>query len=48
MEEPLGDLPAAVGGMEEREITQQTNGGERGPISNVAPQLQMFQKLVQK
>ena len=37
LEEPLGDLPAAVGGMEEREITQWTNDDERGPISNVAP-----------
>ena len=36
-EESLGDLPAAVGGMEERENTQQTNDEERDPISNVAP-----------
>ena len=36
-EESLGDLPAAVGGMEERENTQQTNDDERDPISNVAP-----------
>ena len=34
--ESLSDLPAAVGGMEEREITQQT-GDERGPTSNLAP-----------
>ena len=36
-EESLGDLPAAVGGMEERENTQQTNDEGRDPISNVAP-----------
>ena len=36
-EESLGDLPAAVGGTEERENTQQTNDDERDPISNVAP-----------
>ena len=36
-EESLGDLPAAVGGMEERENTQQTNDEERELISNVAP-----------
>ena len=36
-EEPLGDLPAAVGGMEERDITQQTHDDARGPTSNVAP-----------
>ena len=36
-EESLGDLSAAVGGMEERENTQQTNDDERDPISNVAP-----------
>ena len=36
-EESLGDLPAAVGGMEEREDTQQTNDDERDPTSNVAP-----------
>ena len=36
-EEPLGDLPAAVGGMEERDITQQTHDDERDPTSNVAP-----------
>ena len=36
-EESLGDLSAAVGGMEERENTQQTNDEERDPISNVAP-----------
>ena len=35
--ESLGDLPAAVGGMEERENTQQTNDDGRDPISNVAP-----------
>ena len=36
-EEPLGDLPAAVGGMEERDITQQTYDDARGPTSNFAP-----------
>ena len=36
-EEPLGDLPAAVGGMEERENKKQTNDEERNPTSNVAP-----------
>ena len=36
-EEPLCDLPAAVGGMEERDITQQTHDDVRGPTSNVAP-----------
>ena len=36
-EESLGDLPAAVRGMEERENTQQTNDDERDPTSNVAP-----------
>ena len=36
-EEPLGDLPAAVGDMEERNITQQTHDDARGPTSNVAP-----------
>ena len=36
-EESLGDLPAAVGVMEERENTQQTNDDERDPISNDAP-----------
>ena len=36
-EESLNDLPAAVGGMEERENTQQTNDEERDPTSNVAP-----------
>ena len=35
-EEPLGDLPAAVGGMKERDITQQTHDDVRGPTSNVA------------
>ena len=35
--ESLSDLPAAVGGMEERENTQQTNDKERHPTSNVAP-----------
>ena len=37
-EEPLDDLPAAIGGMEERNITQQTYDDARGPTSNVAPQ----------
>ena len=37
LEESLGNLPAAVGGMEERENTQQTNDEERDPTSNVAP-----------
>ena len=36
-EEPLGDLPPAVGGMEERDISQQTHDDESGPTSNVAP-----------
>ena len=36
-EESLSDLPAVVGGMEERENTQQTNDEERDPTSNVAP-----------
>ena len=36
-EESLDDLPAAVGSIEERENTQQTDNDERGPISNVAP-----------
>ena len=35
-EEPLGDLPAAMGGLEERNITQKTHDDERGPTSNVA------------
>ena len=35
-EEPLSDLPAAVGGMEERNITQQTQDDARGPTSNIA------------
>ena len=36
-EEPPGELPAAVGGMEERDITPQTHDDARGPTSNVAP-----------
>ena len=36
-EEPLGNLPTAVGGMEERDITQQTQDDVRGATSNVAP-----------
>ena len=36
-EEPLSDLPAAVGGMEERNITQQTHDDERNPTSNTVP-----------
>ena len=36
-EESHDGLPAAVGGMEERENTQQTNDEERDPLSNVAP-----------
>ena len=36
-EEPLDDLPAAMGGMEERDITQQTHDDARGPTLNVAP-----------
>ena len=47
-EESLSDLPAAVGGKEERESTQQTNGEERGPTTNVAPMLQKSQKPVRK
>ena len=35
--ESLSDLPAAVGGMEERENIQQTNDEERDPTSNVVP-----------
>ena len=34
-EEPLSDLPAAVGGIEERDMTQQTHDDARGPTSNV-------------
>ena len=34
-EEPLNDLPAAVGGIEERENTQQILDAERSPPSNV-------------
>ena len=36
-EESLGDLPTAVGGIEERENTKQTYDEERDPTSNVAP-----------
>ena len=36
-EESHSDLPAAVGGMEERENTQQTNDKERDPTLNIAP-----------
>ena len=36
-EEPLNDLPAAVGGIEERNMTQQTHGDARGPTPNVVP-----------
>ena len=36
-EEPPSDLPAAVGGIEERNITQQTHDDARGPTSNVVP-----------
>ena len=37
-EEPLGDLPAAVGGLEERENIHQTNEEERDPtLSSVPP-----------
>ena len=36
-EESLGDLPAAVGGIDERESTQQTIDEERDPPSTVAP-----------
>ena len=36
-EEPLGDLLAVVGGMEERDIIQQTHDDARGATSNVAP-----------
>ena len=35
--EPLSDLPAAVGGMEERENIHQTNEVERDPTSNAIP-----------
>ena len=36
-EESLGGLPAAMEGMEERNITQQLSDDARGPSSNVAP-----------
>ena len=36
-EEPLGDVPAAMGGLEERNITQQTYDDARGPTPNVTP-----------
>ena len=36
-EESHEGLPAAVGGMEERENTQQTNDEDRDPLSDVAP-----------
>ena len=36
-EEPLSDLPAVVGGIEERNRTSQTHDDERGPTSNVVP-----------
>ena len=36
-EESLSDLPAAVGGMEERENTQQTNDRERSNIKCCTP-----------
>ena len=36
-EESLSDLPAAVGGMEERENTQQTNDKETDPTLNIVP-----------
>ena len=36
-EESLGGLPAAVGGIEERENTQQTNDDERALTSKIAP-----------
>ena len=36
-EEPHSDLPAAVGGMEERENIHQTNEEERDPTSNTVP-----------
>ena len=36
-EESLNDLPAAAGGMEERENTQQIMDGGRDPPSSVAP-----------
>ena len=36
-EEPLSDLSAAVGGMEERENIHHTNEEERNPTSNTAP-----------
>ena len=36
-EESLGDLPAAVGGFEERANTQQTNDEGRDSMLNVAP-----------
>ena len=36
-EEPLNDLPAAVGGIEERNMTQQTHNDAIGPTSNVVP-----------
>ena len=36
-EEPLSDLPAAVEGIEERNMTQQTHDDARRPTSNVVP-----------
>ena len=36
-EESLGGLSAAMGGMEERNVTQQLSDDVRGPLSNVVP-----------
>ena len=36
-EEPFSDLPAAVGGIEERNRTQQIHDDATGPASNVIP-----------
>ena len=36
-EESLGHLSAAMGGIEERNVTQQLSDDARGPLSNIAP-----------
>ena len=45
-ERSLGDLPAAVEDIEERENTQQIFGEGRSPLSNVVPPLQKSQKAI--
>ena len=47
-EEPLSDLPAAVGGMEEREIYTRQMMRREIQHQMLHPQLQKSQKLVQK